>query len=176
MGSMKWTIGHRAAGSEFRDLIYVSVRTLALWLILVMCSASSQNTVYVDGCYVPPDRAGYGVFWAKGDPKNRAIKLQMPQTNLTAEIAAAVTAIDQAISYRMNQVCIVTDCDAVVDYWTGKRNVPEPGDEPLRSWVLKLLAFKGKSLNVTWRIVEAHSGDEGNKQADLLAKQGAGLA
>ncbi|CAI2737703.1 unnamed protein product [Dicrocoelium dendriticum] len=108
--------------------------------------------------------------------RNRAIKLQMPQTNLTAEIAAAIAAIEQAISYGMTQVCIVTDCDAVVDYWTGKREVPEPGDEPLRSWVLRLLAFKGKSLNVTWRIVKAHSGDEGNKQADRLAREAAGLA
>ncbi|CAH8625387.1 unnamed protein product [Dicrocoelium dendriticum] len=141
-----------------------------------MCAASNHATVYVDGCYKENGQAGCGVFWGKDDKRNQAIKLQMPQTNHTAEIAGAVEAMKQALDSGINYLTIVTDSDATIEYWTGDRDVPKEGDEPLRHWVTKMRAFKQKPLSVTWGRVEGHSGHEGNEQANRLARKGAGLA
>ncbi|CAH8493218.1 unnamed protein product [Dicrocoelium dendriticum] len=133
-----------------------------------------KMNIYVDGCVLSDNRAGAGVFWGEGDHRNIAKRLGWHHTSLTAEIAAAVTAIKQATGLGFLKFTIVTDCDAVVEYANGKRKEPAIDAGMLYTWVHQLLeCLKLPGLNVSWDIVKAHSHIRGNEEANRLARLGA---
>lgn len=99
-------------------------------------------------------------------------------TNQKAEIQAAIEAMKTAISNSLSNIVIRSDSKYVVDAmnewfeswesngYKGRRNKDVVNIEPL-----KQLANLRKQLNVKFIHVNGHSGDEGNEEADALAKE-----
>ncbi|CAH8493206.1 unnamed protein product [Dicrocoelium dendriticum] len=132
----------------------------------------AEVKIYVDACVLSEDRAGAGVYWGPESSRNLAKRLKGSHTSLTAEIAAAVIAIEQAANFGILRVTIVTDSDAVIGHATGKRDVSASDTKIFRYWVGRLHDCL-KQKQVKWELVKAHSGNPGNDAAHALAREGA---
>lgn len=142
--------------------------------------------VYTDGSCKPARNgeniAGIGVFWAAECPLNVSDKYVGQQTNNRAEIAAVIAAVRVAIQHGVHKLLVVTDSEFTINCMT--KWVPK---WRLNGWKLankrsvecrdvieqldRLIIDSG--IDLKWQHVAAHSGDDGNCQADLLANAGA---
>ena len=123
--------------------------------------------------------AGIGVYWGPNDPRNICEPLLGRQTNNRAEIHAAIRAIREAKSQGYTSVTVHTDSLFLINSitkwvtgwirrgWTLATGAPVVNKEDF----LQLLDVM-KGIDVKWEKVPAHSGDEGNEQADRLAREG----
>ncbi|CAH8625372.1 unnamed protein product [Dicrocoelium dendriticum] len=135
-----------------------------------------RTTVYVSGQLVPTQGAGCGIYWGPGDEKNVAKCLTGVYTNLAVAITAATLVMKQAVSAGISRICIVTDCEELVEYATGKRDLQQLEDGRFRGLIMKVLhMLNNAKLDVIWRRGEGHLSNEDEKEAYRLSKQGANL-
>lgn len=135
-----------------------------------------QAEAWVDGSFNEHNGlAGYGVYLIVGDESfemsGSVTKFDNSSRNIVGEVTAAITAIKRAIDEGCSKITVYYDCAGIEGWATGewKRNIPLT--QAYHEDVNELM----KSIDVTFKHVKAHSGDEGNNRADRLAKQGCGL-
>ena len=128
-------------------------------------------------------QAGCGVYWGPSHPLNCAeMLIGDKQTNNRGVLSAAIVAITQAITCKMNWITVITDSKYVKngitewikewkqnDWKTTKRNWDR---DVLNKDLWLILDFLQGQLTVDWCWVEGHKDYEGNKKADDLAKFG----
>ena len=128
-------------------------------------------------------KAGVGVWFGHNDSRNISQRLRgSPQTNNRAELTAIVRAIQQfkKTSSNPNQVLVVhTDsqyCKNGIESWMKnwkKNGWKTSSRKPVKNQDLwKQLDELKKECNVRFKWVKAHSGIEGNEEADNLAVEG----
>ncbi|KDQ58375.1 hypothetical protein JAAARDRAFT_716430 [Jaapia argillacea MUCL 33604] len=139
--------------------------------------------VYTDGSCTKNGtasaRCGSGVWIADGHPKNMALRVPgEKQSNQVGEIVAVIACLQNMDN--CVPVTFVTDSLYVIEGLT--KNL---GDWEDRGWVgvanreyFQAAAYqlRRRSATSAFRWVKGHSGDEGNENADALAKEGAGKA
>jgi ribonuclease HI len=136
-------------------------------------------------------RAGYGIFFGRGDPRNVAAPLSddvngagQRQTNNRAEFVAVAEAlrIVRRTVPEWRSMCVVVHSDStyvrkcVVDYlprWrlNGFRTAQSKPVE--NKDLIEQLDKLMSDMHVEIRYVKGHAGIEGNVEADLLAQEGA---
>ncbi|VDP29896.1 unnamed protein product [Soboliphyme baturini] len=123
--------------------------------------------------------AGIGVYWGKDDPRNVSERLEGKQTSNRAEIEACCRAVEQAIHFGMRKIEVRTDSAYVVNAitkwmnkWDENGMTRSNGQEVLNLIDLMRLRRLAERLEVTWKLVRGHSGNEGNEEADKLARLG----
>ena len=122
--------------------------------------------------------AGCGVWWGRADPRNLACRAER-NTNNSAEIQAAFLAVQQATMVGLTGLKLYTDSQFLVNCMTqwvrGWREadwVRSNGEPVINRAELEALLelLETSELEVVWQWV----GRDQNKEADLLARQGAG--
>ncbi|CAH2099656.1 unnamed protein product [Euphydryas editha] len=142
--------------------------------------------VYTDGACSSNGRngakAGLGVYWGDGHPKNISEPVSGRATNNCGEIQAASRAISQAIDCGVTKLAINTDSkfliNSVTKWMPGwKRNGWKlKSGEPVKNEIdFKELDNLQNKIHIKWIYVEAHRGIHGNEMADQLAKAGAAM-
>ncbi len=150
-------------------------------------SVEDSVTVYTDGSCLSNGtkkaRAGIGVWWGPGDPRNVSKPLDYPpHTNNRAEVAAVIAALEQLPEHIPIILC--TDSEYVINSmskwmlgWVRNGWKNSRGGDVKNQDLLKRLWDVLNSVGVD-RVrfchVPAHTGKkDGNYWADLLAKDGA---
>ncbi|XP_003746993.1 ribonuclease H1 [Galendromus occidentalis] len=139
--------------------------------------------VYTDGACsgngMAGAKAGIGVYWGDGDPRNVSEPLKGKPTNNRAEIQAATRAIQQAKEQGYEEVEIRTDSDFLVQSttkwmpgWQEKNWKTAAGKPVINKEDFEDLLEASKGIDVKWTHVNGHSGIHGNEQADNLAVSG----
>ncbi len=144
--------------------------------------------IYCDGSALsngqPGARAGFGVYFGPNDTRNVSRRvdpeLYPRQTNQIAELLAAIAALEICLEIKHDGlVTLLTDSTYTIDAattwrraWKRKNwNVNLVNLHTLRR--LSDLVDEVGIARVTFAYVPAHSGIEGNEEADKLAKAGA---
>ncbi|KAK7058666.1 hypothetical protein VNI00_002302 [Paramarasmius palmivorus] len=132
-------------------------------------------------------KAGIGVWWGPDDKRNLSERCPGPQSNITAELTAAVRALEPTPFNQKRTLVIKTDSDFVIQCMTryiktwkanGWRKADgKPVKHPeLISYLSALIEVREEQGQpVRFEYVKAHSGIEGNEGADQLAVKGAQL-
>ncbi|KAJ2448449.1 hypothetical protein EV183_005433 [Coemansia sp. RSA 2336] len=149
-------------------------------------------TVYTDGASSRNGqkgaRAGIGVYFGDGDPRN--ISEPLPgdatrQTNQRAELMAILRAIQATESSTSKKLLICTDSMYSINCltvwfkkwerngWTSSVSRKPVENQDLIRPILELIRARGG--NVSFRHVRGHAGIAGNEAADRLAVAGAAL-
>jgi len=156
--------------------------------------------VYTDGSAADNGkacaRAGYGVFFGDGDPRNLSEPFfSYPLTNNRAELYACIRAIEQYMLYsklrtKQSKLIINSDSKYVIDSMTKwlegwkKKGWKTAGKKPVKNmdmiyWLDKLLALHCDVVEFEFRHVSAHGKKEepedrryGNDMADQFAVEG----
>lgn len=157
-----------------------------------------EIVVYTDGACVnngkPDARAGYGVYFGKGDERNVSERYKGPQTNNVAEILAiirALTILKEAIEGG-RKVKIYSDSKYAIRccttygekcYNKGWRNpnkprAPLPNAELVKTAYMFCKNYTGENLEFVH--IRAHTGAQdihsiGNDNADRLANEAIGV-
>ncbi|XP_046631774.1 ribonuclease H1-like [Daphnia pulicaria] len=145
--------------------------------------------VYVDGACPGNGRqnakGGIGVWFNHDHDWNMAKPVQRsnegtPPTNQIAEIEAAIAALQIAKKKGIKRVAIYTDSDFLImsmdKYifkWLRNDWLKVNGDTVVHRQRFRKLLRLMEDLTVKWVFVRAHQGEEGNDEADRLAKLGA---
>ena len=154
-----------------------------------------STNVYIDGACVnngfPDARAGYGVYFAEGDPRNEYNTVEGKQTNNTGELTAFIRALEilkkeiQA-KHEINVYsdseyvikCMKSYCDKLSknNWKTSKDKIP-----PNLDLLQKAYALYKSSKNIKLYHIKAHTDATdihslGNKEADRLANLSLGLS
>lgn len=123
--------------------------------------------------------AGFGIFWGDNHPNNISedIPDTDPQTNQTAELTAAVRAVQQVSELGIERVCIQTDSAYVhkgitcwINNWMANGWKTAQGAEVKHRVLWESLSDHCKKVDVRWKHVKGHAGDPGNEAADKLSK------
>lgn len=114
--------------------------------------------------------------------RNKAEPVVGRQTNNSAEIYAAIKAIELAHEYGINMLCINTDSQFVMNgacLWMPKWKANDwklsNGSDVQNTAEFRKLdqvMNEHRHLTVKWNYVPAHRGILGNERADQLAKKG----
>jgi ribonuclease HI len=151
------------------------------------CEQTGQLLVYTDGsCHNNGKKdayGGYGVFFGDNDPRNVSEPLpsnMVKQTNNTAELNA-ILKVFQLIP-ETQKIIIRPDStyarDVITNWmlgWKARGWMKQDGKVPANLDVIKQIERLWTPLreaNTTFKWVEGHSGNYGNKRADELANQG----
>nr|CAD7434452.1 unnamed protein product [Timema monikensis] len=125
-------------------------------------------------------KAGIGVWFGMNHPLNTSEPVRGRATNNTAEIQAAVLAIELAKSAGVKKLCINTDSQFLINSitkWIRKwrrNNWKLTDGGPVKNKEdFVMLDAALKSVVVKWNHVRGHQGILGNEMADQLAKAGA---
>ncbi|KAJ2402881.1 hypothetical protein GGI23_000390 [Coemansia sp. RSA 2559] len=146
---------------------------------------NDRTVVYTDGASsgngTSGARAGYGVYFGQGDPRNISAPLEGPrQTNQRAELQAIKSALESAPAGGV--VNIHTDSKYAIDSstkwartwernnWISSNGKAVENQDLIRPIVDNISQRGGK---VEFTHVRAHTGIAGNEAADRLAVQGA---
>lgn len=120
--------------------------------------------VYTDGSYrYNTKRAGYGVYFGKGDARNACGYLANIYKSVNAEAAAVVIALLRS----GGDLEIRTDCLHLIFMVAFDRQSTQP-ENALISLIRRLCVDR----RIKWTHVHAHSGVVGNDVADSLARLG----
>ncbi|KAJ3294335.1 hypothetical protein HK104_003680 [Borealophlyctis nickersoniae] len=129
-------------------------------------------------------RAGIGVFYGPGDPRNLSERVPgSKQTNNRAELLAVIRAIETAPPY--HTLTIYSDSTYMrkgitewMDKWKKKNWKSSTGKEVLNEDLWKNLDSRRSEYRgvVVFKYVPAHVGVPGNEGADYLANRGAEMA
>lgn len=123
------------------------------------------------------------VFCISGSYRNISAPVRGPATNNRGEIQAATRAIYAASDYGLDNIVIKTDSKYLLKSvnidmdkwrdcgWTRTNGLPLKNEIDFRA--LDRALYKCCHMVIYWEYVPAHSGEEGNEQADRLAKLGA---
>lgn len=146
--------------------------------------------VYTDGAsqnnqFKSKAKAGVGVWFGYDDKRNVSERLQGQQTNNRAELTAIIRAIETfnnptKTTKTTNQkvLNIITDsqyCKNGIEKWiqNWKKNGWKTAKrKPVKNQDLWKQLDQLRTQNIVFSWVKAHSGIEGNEQADQLAVQG----
>ncbi len=137
-----------------------------------------MTIVYTDGaCSGNPGPGGWGVLiLGDGDPE-RLCGGEAETTNNRMELMAAIKALETFPEGAA--ITLYTDSqyvkNGVTDWITGwKRNGwKTAAKKPVKNKDLwEPLDALASARNVTWKWVKGHAGDEGNEEADRLAREG----
>ncbi|CAI9732840.1 ribonuclease H1-like isoform X1 [Octopus vulgaris] len=145
--------------------------------------ADDDKDVFIAGsCFnngKPNASAGLGVYWGERE-KNTSERLGGRQTNIQAEINAAIRAVEQAKAKNISNLTINTSSEFIMNSmtkWlkTWKKNnwTKSDGKELINKEDLQKLDKKLEGINVKWVHVDKHCA--GCKAADNLANKGAKL-
>lgn len=154
----------------------------------IQASRSGILVIYTDGSSrgngKVGSRAGFGVFFGHGDPRNIAGRLAgEPQTNQRAELQAIYRALDAAPVKQTVQ--IVTDSrysiNAVTQWaagwkrkgWKTSEGEDVKNQDIIRAILERMEKRSKEGAQTFFKWVKGHDADEGNEQADALANQGA---
>jgi len=147
--------------------------------------------IYTDGSSLANgkvgSRAGVGVFFGDGDPRNVSERLDgEPQTNQRAELQAIVRALE--IAPLKQPVQIFSDSQYSINCvtqwahgWKRKGWVTAQGEEVKNQDIIRTVLEKidqraKEGGNTYFQWVKGHAMDKGNVAADRLAVQGARMA
>jgi len=127
-----------------------------------------RTIIYTDGSYRnhgtkqnPKVTAGIGVWFGRDDPRNVSLSVPGLIDNYEAELYAIFVGLQQCKPEE--KVLILTDSRAAATI--GKRN-----SRCSKALIQQLLALqKGRDVQCEW--IPGHSGIEGNRHADRLAKR-----
>lgn len=135
---------------------------------------SNDLLVYVDGSYSKAKGAGgYGCVMVQGDRVIHRVSNSINMNdgenlwNVAGEIAGAVEGVSWAIKNKYKKVFLHYDYEGIRSWaegsWAAKRNLTKEYVETIKEL--------GKLIEIKFVKVKAHSGNEYNDMADLLAKQ-----
>lgn len=147
--------------------------------------------IYTDGSSLAngraSSRAGVGVFFGPGDPRNISERLVgEPQTNQRAELMAMLRALESAP--RAQPVQIYSDSQYSINCvtqwaagWKKKGWVTATGEEVKNQDIIRSVLDKMDERTrvggiTTYQWVKGHSTDAGNQAADRLAVAGAKMS
>ena len=121
-------------------------------------------------------RCRSGVWFAQGDPRNRALRIPgNTQSNQVGKIAAVIAAMEIVPPYQLVRIC--TDSKYVIDGLTTHLETWEDdgwiGIKNAKMFRKAAHLMRHRSARTTLRWVKGHDGIEGNEGSDALAKQGA---
>lgn len=147
--------------------------------------------VYTDGASrnngKPNAKAGYGVYFGQGDPRNISERLPGKlQTNQRAELMAISRALD--IVPRGSHVRIYSDSQYAINSltawvdkweknnWTTATGTPVQNSDIIKPTLAKVRNRAAEGDPTTFEYVKGHSSSVGNAAADKLAVRGATLS
>ncbi|XP_031625471.1 ribonuclease H1-like [Contarinia nasturtii] len=153
--------------------------------------AEGYTNVYVDGSWLsagsPGSAAGYGIFWGPSDPNNRKGQSPSNATNNVAEIQAATIAIKQAGQLGIRKLRVNTDSEvlymAATQYipkwkqnnWMSLYNIYSPIKNRRNFEDLDIAMRSYPQMDIKFRHIPGHSGNQYHNAADRLARAGAEL-
>ncbi|XP_055303994.1 ribonuclease H1-like [Sitodiplosis mosellana] len=152
--------------------------------------SEGYTNVYVDGCCLnpgtPQSAAGYGIFWGPNNNNNQSGQSRGGATNNIAEIQGATVAIHQAARLGINKLRVITDSKNVYDAVT--KHLPQWKTNGWRSLydgqpiknrsdyeALDSAIHSYPRMDVEFKHVAGHSGNQDHNKADRLAAVGARL-
>lgn len=183
----------RAAAEAFSGVDGVAPAPAPPIVVLFASDAATvarNPEIYVDGSCLGNGRggarAGVGVFFGDGDPRNLSESFTMDNpTNQRAEILAIVRALEvcladprlieaETITVRTDSMYVVNCVQRYIDSWRAHAWHKSDG-EPVKNRDLierlgELRDRLGPRLSV--HHVKGHAGNRGNDEADRLAKRG----
>lgn len=133
-------------------------------------------TAYVDGSYnVRTEQFGYGIVLFTGEKTIELSKaFSNPELaemrNVAGEIMGAAQAMKSAYEMGADSIVIYHDYEGVAKWCTGEWKAK-------KKWTKKYKAFFDEisnDIDISFKKVEAHSGNEYNDRADRLAKDAVG--
>lgn len=132
---------------------------------------------YVDGSFNNKTKTyGYGGFLMNGEEKyilqgsgNDTDKVSM--RNITGEVMGSMAAIAKAIELELDKISIFYDYMGIEMWAKGLWDRGNPFTEEYHQYVKSV---KDK-ISIHFIKVKGHTGNEGNEEADKLAKQAVGL-
>lgn len=166
---------HKSFGTYKQAMIYLHGSTIRR-----KNEARGTGTVdaYVDGSYNEQTlKAGYGCVIIEDDLVIKELKgvLQLKvhnnSRNINGEVRAAIKAIEWAVDNNYENITIFYDYLGIEKWITGDW---EARVQVSIDYVIAVKALI-KKINIDFRKVKAHSGNEYNERADLLAKQAIGI-
>lgn len=127
-------------------------------------------------------RAGYGVYYGEGDPRNVSARLTGKQTNNRAEMTAILTVLarvdpGQDLEIRTDSMLCINTITKWMKGWKKRGWRKGDGKDPKNLDLVKKVyevmgARRGRTV---FTHVKGHSGDPGNEAADRLAVAGAAM-
>ncbi|GLG92318.1 Uncharacterized protein GBIM_00039 [Gryllus bimaculatus] len=140
--------------------------------------------VYTDGACEKNGRcgakAGIGVWFGDSHPLNISEPVHGRATNNTAEIQAAVQALEVAKRAGVKRILVHTDSEFTINCitkwvkkWVKNNWKVASGADVKNKEDLILLLEAMKNIEVKWEHVRGHRGIHGNEMADRLARSGA---
>ncbi|CAF1203196.1 unnamed protein product [Rotaria magnacalcarata] len=143
------------------------------------------TVAYSDGCCFgnghSGSKGGYGVYWDDDHPWNISERLQGDATNQRAELTAAISAMEVAVTNSITHLEIRTDSKYTIQSatewirgWKKTNWIKKTDSKPVmnKDLMIKIDELQEK-LKVKWTYVAGHSSNKGNDEADRLAKAGA---
>ncbi|CAF3929400.1 unnamed protein product [Rotaria sp. Silwood2] len=138
--------------------------------------------VYSDGCCFGNGRSGskggYGVYWDDDHPWNISERLKGDPTNQRAELTAAISAMEVALSNSVTHLEIRTDSKYTIQSatqwihgWKKSNWIKKTDSQPVmnKDLMVRIDELQQK-LKIKWTYVAGHSSNKGNDEADRLAK------
>ena len=148
------------------------------------------DTVWTDGGAYhnghPDAAAGIGVYWGPNDPRNVAAPLHGSlHTNQRAELSAALRAITDTAHYKTTNrgLLVYTDSEYTINCctkwlkgWKSNGWKSSKGGAVMNQDLIKALDAAMQGRRVFFKHVAAHTGIDGNENADRLATKGIEMA
>ena len=91
--------------------------------------------------------------------------------NVAGEIKGSMAAIDMAIDMGLDTLVVYFDYMGIKSWATGDWKTNKPGTKKYKEFIDKA----SKKINIIFKKVRAHTGVDGNEEADMLAKKAAGI-
>lgn len=130
--------------------------------------------IYVDGSHCSLENInGLGCVMVENNKEIYTISKQTKgndQWNVGAEIDSALTAVDWAIENEYESVIINYDFMGIEMWATGSWNA----NNPITSSYARKMRQLAQQINISFNKIKAHSGNEFNDLADMLARQAIG--
>lgn len=136
-----------------------------------------DGIAYVDGSYNPSTGVyGYGGFVTQNGEKHYIQGCghesdMSGMRNVAGEILGAVAAVIKAKSLNMDKLTIYYDYLGIEKWATGQWSANKPGTIAYQHF----MEDQSKNMDISFRKVKAHTGVDGNEEADRLAKESVGI-